>query len=453
MSWHSSRWASSSLALAFVTLAPVWAQLPNLSQNPRDIRNSTVVQVVKRVGPAVVNVSTETVVRNPYADEMPDVFEWFFGQQPRGRQQVQNSLGSGVIVDDEGYVLTNNHVIARASKITVTFSDGRQVAAKVVGADGVSDLAVLKLQGKGPWPAVRMGSSNDLMIGELAIAIGNPFGLQSTVTAGVISAVGRSLDSPEDGDVHYTDFIQTDAAINPGNSGGALINALGELIGVNSAIVAKGQNLGFAIPIDRARAVFQELVRFGRVRPIWTGLRVQELSADDARELGLKLSGGLLVRKVFGGSPASNAAIRVDDVITEVNGVKVRSLADFETGLAKTAVGGIATLRVLREGNESSRSLTLQAFPRERAQTFAWDSLGISVSTNRNLAIIDKVKRESYLGRRGLQPGWALLEFNGKELASANDFYDAVADAVDRRSVSMVIGNNREQYRITVPVK
>lgn len=428
-----------------------------IAQNPKDVRTTPVVQVVKKVGPAIVNVSTETIVENPYGGDFIDPFEFFFGgaRRPSGRQMVPNSLGSGVIVDSDGYVLTNQHVVSRASKITLTLNDGRQVPAKLVGSDTVSDIAVLKLQGAGPWPAVAMGSSDDLMIGEPAIAIGNPFGLQNTVTAGVISAVGRSLDSPDDGEIHYTDFVQTDAAINPGNSGGALLNALGELVGINSAINPKAQNIGFAIPIDRARAVYREILRFGRVRATWTGLRARELNEALAADNDLKISRGLYVTFVAADGPAAQAGIKASDIIVEAAGQKVGSNADLDTAIAKAGSGGSVVLKVIRGQAESLKTLRVVPFPREKAPQFARDSLGMSVVDGRNgAAIIDKVMPGSWWARNRVQGGqFAVLEVNGKEIGSAKDFYDAIPDAADRSAVSMVITDGRRRYNVTVPVR
>lgn len=428
-----------------------------MAQSPKDVRTTAVVQVVKKVGPAIVNVSTETIVENPYGGDFIDPFEFFFGgaRRPSGRQMVPNSLGSGVIVDSDGYVLTNQHVVSRASKITLTLSDGRQMPAKLVGSDTVSDIAVLKLQGAGPWPAAAMGSSDDLMIGEPAIAIGNPFGLQNTVTAGVISAVGRSLDSPDDGEVHYTDFIQTDAAINPGNSGGALLNALGELVGINSAINPKAQNIGFAIPIDRARAVYREILRFGRVRSTWTGLRARELNPELAADNGLKVSRGLYVTFVAADGPAAQAGIKAGDIIVEAGGQKVASVADLDTVIAKTGTGSSLALKVIRGETETVRTLRVVPFPREKAPQFARDSLGMTVvDGRRGGAVIDKITPGSWWARNRVQGGqFAVLEINGKEVNSAKDFYDAIPDAADRAAVSMVITDGQRRYNVTVPVR
>ncbi|UCF66803.1 MAG: trypsin-like peptidase domain-containing protein [Acidobacteriota bacterium] len=346
----------ATLALACSLVGPAQAAVD---------RRDAVVRAVENVGPAVVNISTEIIVRNPYYDGF-DVFEWFFGGAAPRRSRVENSLGSGVIVDPAGFVLTNDHVVAAASRITVTLRDGRQVNAEVVGADSHSDLAVLKLAEPGPWPSVAMGRSDDLMIGETLIAIGNPFGLQNTVTVGVLSASRRTITGPDRERVPFADFLQTDAAINPGNSGGALLNIRGELVGINTQIVARAQNLGFAIPIDRARKVFQEIRRYGQVRPAWTGLVVEEIDSAQAHALGLGEARGLLVRKIFRGSPADEAGIELGDVVEQIGEQRVSSLPEYDTAIARVPFGTAVDVTLARDGRSVVRKLVVAAFPQQR---------------------------------------------------------------------------------------
>ncbi|RMG42953.1 MAG: PDZ domain-containing protein [Acidobacteria bacterium] len=441
---HPFRAAALVLAAAAATCAPAGAQVE---------RRNAVVRAVEKVGPAVVNVSTEVLVRNPYYDWF-DPFDWFFGRGPHapGRTMVQNSLGSGVIVDPEGYVLTNDHVVSAASRITVTLADGRQVEAELVGGDRASDLAVLKLAEPGPWPSVPMGRSDDLMIGETLIAIGNPFGLQNTVTVGVLSAKGRTLTGPDER-TQWADFLQTDAAINPGNSGGALLDIEGRLVGINTQIVAGGQNLGFAIPIDRARKVFEELKRFGKLRPAWTGLVVAELGDAEARALGLRPGdGGLLVRKVYRDSPATEAGIGAGDVILAVGGRAVDSRAEFDTAIAETPYGEALELEIWHEGSKATRRLVVQAFPEERVPEFALRLLGFTVEEGRGGLVVTKVDPESDLGRRGLRPGVVLVSLNGRRMRRLADFNDAVPRLVYSRSASLVLRAGRQLYRVIVPV-
>ena len=418
---------------------------------PRELRHNEIVDAVEKVAPAVVNISTETRVENPFADFV-DPFEWFFGngQRRAPRQRIENSLGSGVIVTADGYVLTNDHVISQASKITVTLRDGRQIEADLVGSDRDSDLAVLKLKDKGPFPFARMGDSDDLMIGETAIAIGNPFGLENTVTVGVLSAVGRSLPGPDRQAVRYADFIQTDAAINPGNSGGALVNILGELIGINAQIVASGQNLGFAIPIARGRKVYEELKSFGRVRPLWTGM---VLGAADEAEMASP-NGGVVVWRVFGDSPAAGAGIQAADVLVELNGQKVGSVSEFDTALARIGIGGSATVKLRRDEQPLSRTFRPTAFTRDLGVRVAQLVLGFSVVDGRNGGVVvDQVRSDSEAGQRSLAKGMAVLQINGRPVEKSGDFYDEMPASLYRRAVNLVIATRSGRYRLTLPTR
>ena len=416
-------------------------------------RRTPVVDAVERVSPAVVNISTEVIVRNPYA-QAPDIFDWFFGGRRQRRQYyVENSLGSGVIVDSRGYVLTNNHVIAAASRITITFVDGKQVEADLVGSDQATDLAVLKLQGEGPWPAVEMGTSSDLMVGETAIAIGNPFGLQSSVTTGVISATGRMLPGPDEDAIPFADFIQTDAAINPGNSGGALLNIRGELIGINTQIVAKGQNLGFAIPIDRARKVLRELRDYGYLRPAWTGLVVEDLDPQQAEYLELDSHEGVLVVKIYRDSPATEARFHLGDVIIAVGSRKISNIADWDTAIAQVEYGKRVNVRLVRKGEEVVYPLRVEAFPAERAEEFAWSVLGFTVKDRRGLVVIDAVRDNSKAAEIGLVPGLAIRSLGGHKVRNAKQFYEIVPQMLYRRSADLVIAARRGLYRIPIPIR
>ncbi len=437
-----------TVILAFGLATPATAQLANLN------RRDAVVQAVEKVSPAVVNISTEVLVRNPYASS-PDIFEWFFGgarRQPR-ETYVENSLGSGVIVNERGYVLTNDHVVSAASRITITFQDGRQVEAKLLGSDEASDLAVLMLQEKGPWPAAKMGSSSDLMIGETVIAIGNPFGLQSTVTVGVVSATGRTVAGPDRTALPFADFIQTDAAINPGNSGGALLNILGELIGVNAQIVAKGQNLGFAIPIDRAKKVVDELVTYGHLRPPWTGLVAENLDAQQAAYYGIDQAAGALIVKVYADSPGEEAGVLAGDIVTQVGSHRVKNLFDFVTAIAEVRYGQRVNLRLLREKEELVRPIRVEAFPKRRAKEFAWNLLGFTVAQRGQYVIINRIRSGSRAEAKGFVPGLQLRRINGKIVRSEDDFYEGIPQAMLRRSVNLLIATRRGLYPVTLPVR
>lgn len=418
-------------------------------------RRDAVVRAVEAVSPAVVNISTEKLVQNPYYGR-DDFWSWFQGMRPRRqREYVENSLGSGVLVDPDGLVLTNEHVVGAADRIFVTLADGRQVEADIVGSDRASDLAVLRLKEKGPWPAVRMGRSDDLMIGETVIAIGNPFGLQSTVTLGVVSALGRTLQSdPENGDA-YADFVQTDAAINPGNSGGALLNVLGELVGINTQIVARGQNLGFAIPIDRARKVLDELVHYGRVRPMWTGMIVEELDAGLARDMDMPDVKGVIVVQRFSESPAESADVRAGDIVLEIDGQKVTTIAEYETVLARAGRGNTVRAKIRRGAETLERRVRVETFPADRAPRMAWEVLGLRVVQGRETVLIDEVRPDSTLARRarGSLRGLAIVSIDGKQIETVEQFHDAIPTTIYRRTANLVISDGRRYYRVGIPIR
>jgi len=288
----------------------------------RDERRTPVVAAVERVGTSVVNISAEHVVQ-----QRRSPLDVFFGYNARPRASRSESLGSGVVIGS-GIVVTNDHVISGASRIWVTTSDGRELEAKLEGADADNDLAVLSVDPKGLKPAA-LGTSSDLMIGETVIAIGNPFGLSNTVTTGIVSAVHRTVQG-ESGR-NYSDFLQTDAAINPGNSGGALVNVLGELIGINTAIVGGANTIGFAIPIDRVRRVADDLLNYKEVKAAWIGVRGATALPENARPSAR--GHGLRVRSVWPGSPAAKAGLQPGDLVVGFDGRPVeRSLEDLRAG-------------------------------------------------------------------------------------------------------------------------
>jgi serine protease DegS len=274
---------------------------------------------VSRAMPAVVNVQTAKVITRRIHPLLDDpVFRQFFGNQFSGtRKEIKTSLGSGVIVSPQGYILTNNHVISGADEIQVVLADGRSARAAVVGVDADTDLAILRIS-LDNLPSIVIGDSNSLRVGDIAMAIGNPFGVGQTVTQGIISAKGRD----HLGINTYEDFIQTDAAINPGNSGGALINARGELIGINSAIFSRSggsQGIGFAIPVSMAKGVMKQIIEHGHVVRGWLGIEAEDLTADLARSLNIKNTGGVLISGVLRGGPADNAGIEPGDVVLDIN--------------------------------------------------------------------------------------------------------------------------------------
>ncbi len=319
------------LLLACLLAAP--ASALQAAPRPDSLRCTPVVRAVQQAAPAVVNITSTSVIEGGPQRLSP--LEQFFGPgvmpfggmhlQPRRQKRV--SLGSGVIVDSaRGYVLTNAHVISGGGEVMVHLLDGRQFPARVTGADPDFDIAVLEIEGPHNLPAVRMADSADLVPGETVIAIGNPFGFNHTVTTGVVSALGRSLRSERG---LLTDLIQTDAAINPGNSGGPLLDLEGRLIGINTAVHARGEGIGFAIPVNKARRVMDSLVDHGRVSPLWLGLHAENLDQRMAQALGLREARGVLVALVYPGTPAEKAGLEAGDVIVRINGTQLNDRNDY----------------------------------------------------------------------------------------------------------------------------
>jgi serine protease Do len=327
-------------------------------------RRTAITQAVERVAPAVVTVQTESVERVP-----TDPFEYFFGG--RGGERTQAGIGSGFLTRADGVIITNAHVVAGATRISVALRDGTTFPAKLVGADELNDIAVLKIEATG-LPVAPLGASGDLLVGEWAIAIGNPFGFllgntEPSVTTGVISAVGRNLIGRAEGGGAYLDMIQTDASINPGNSGGPLVNALGEVIGVNSSIYSPSGGsigLGFAIPINRARRIADDLLAHGTVRRPWIGIKLQLPRGGDPRAL---LQAGATVATVVPNSPAARAGIAPGDQILSAGGRGIRNPFDWEALLLELRVGEAVPMVVRRGGQERTVDVTIADLPEVNA--------------------------------------------------------------------------------------
>ena len=355
----------------------VVAAVPDTTPLPADLhqsRRTAIVEAAQRVGPAVVTLSVEQT-RMVQTSPIPfgsEFFEPFFRDMiPQYRyKEVIPSMGSGFIVSRDGYVLTNAHVIQGASKITVILPDGRTFQARVIGVHPQYDLAVVKVDGK-DLPVAPLGTSRDLMVGEWAIAIGNPFGYllndtQPTVTAGVVSTTHRDIKSQSETGAIYKNMIQTDAAINPGNSGGPLVNARGDVIGVNTFIFTKSggsEGIGFAIPIDAAKRIVDEVVRYGRVRNVWIGVRTWDLTPYLAERLGTTNRQGLYVASLERGSPADKAGVRVGDIIRKVNGTPVRDSDEAYRAIFGANVGDTITLTLERDGKDLTIRLLLEEAP------------------------------------------------------------------------------------------
>jgi len=410
-------------------------------------RRTPIVTVAHDVGPAVVNIQTESTIRRREIDPFFDPFGVFGG---RDRSYTSQSLGSGFVWSSEGIVVTNNHVVEGASRITVNFNDGTQLPAKLIGVDPDSDVAVLRVDAKNLL-ASPIGTSSDLQIGETVIAVGNPFGLSGTVTTGVVSALGRSVPSKEAGRT-FTDFIQTDASINPGNSGGPLLNIEGRVIGINTMIYANAQGIGFAIPVDRARKVIQDILRYGQVHSAWIGAVTATITPEEARRTGLPTSRGALVARVISGSPAQAAGLKAGDIITAVAGRAVDSREAFSTLTATVAAGQPLPLTVDRGGNTQSISVRPSEAPGDLGLRILREIAGLRVIDQNRTVVIDEVARGSRSENIGLAQGDVIVGVNGTEVASVKDLNQALTQSAERSSIVLQVARGRYIYSLTFPM-
>ncbi len=402
--------------------------------------------LVEKLKPSVVNISTTNTIRggglfprsqkSPYGSKNPleEFFEQFFKNQPDVKRR---GLGSGFVISEDGYIVTNNHVIHRADDIDVVLEDGSEYEAKVVGKDAKTDLAVLKIEPDHKLQTVKFGNSDNLRIGDWVIAIGNPFGFGYTVTSGIVSAKGRTL-----GLGAYDDFIQTDASLNPGNSGGPLFNLQGEVVGVNTAIIARGQGIGFAIPIDLAEYVIDQIKDGGKVVRGWLGVLVQPLTEDIAQSLNLDVEQGALVSDVTEDSPAAKAGIKRGDVIVKFNGEKISDINDLTRLVAVSPPGTEVSMNMVAGGEEKDIKVKLGEYPdsgsAEAEEEKVEEDLGIAVqeitpqiSRRFNLdrtdgVIIVNVERGTVAEESGLRPGDIVLEINKKPIKTLGDYTQAL---------------------------
>ena len=409
-------------------------------------RRTPIVVVAHNVLPSVVNIQTEATIRRRSTDPFLDPWGYFGG----GREQTAQSLGSGFIWSNDGIIVTNNHVVEGASRITVNLNDGTQIAARVLGVDPDSDLAVLRVDGKN-FTAAPIGTSSDLMIGESVVAVGNPFGLSGTVTTGVVSALGRSVPSETQGRT-YTDFIQTDASINPGNSGGPLLNIEGKIIGINVAIYAQAQGIGFAIPVDRAKKVIQDLLRYGEVHSAWIGAVTATLTPEEAKRRGHDTARGALVVRVFSGSPADRAGIQPGDTITAVAGRSVDSREAFGTYTSTLASGQSVALNVNRDGSPRAVQLRLADPPADLGLRMLREVAGLSVADERRSVVIDDVARGTRAAEIGLQAGDVIVAINGAEVNSTLEANTQLMRGADRSSIVLSVARGRYVYSLTFPM-
>jgi serine protease Do len=420
-------------------LAASSGSLPLAAVGDREERRTPIVAAVEKIGPSVVNISAEHVVqqrRNPL-----DVF--FGGGDGRPRTSRSESLGSGVVIAP-GVVVTNDHVISGASRVWVTTSDGRELEARLEGADADNDLAVLSVEPKGLKPAA-LGTTADLMIGETVIAIGNPFGLSNTVTTGIVSAVHRTVRG-ESGR-NYSDFLQTDAAINPGNSGGALVNVLGELIGINTAIVGGANTIGFAIPIDRVRRVADDLLNYREVKKVWLGVRGTTVTAANGRPSAR--SQGLRVRSVWPGSPAARAGLAPGDVVVSLDGRPVESREDFDTALASLGPGKVLSVGYRRDGVEMTARVTTERTPEDLGLDVLRREIGLVFKETRGGLMVASVLGRSPAAVKGLERGDVVLAVNNVKVRTLDDVSRAVENGYSRSSLVLSVLRESYVYNLT----
>ena len=420
---------------------------PVIPQTVSAARRTPIVVVAHNVLPSVVNIQTEATIKQRPSDQFWDPFGFFGGRE---RSYTSQSLGSGFIWSSDGIIVTNNHVVEGASRITVNFQDGTQLSAKLVGVDPDSDVAVLRVDAKN-LVAAPIGISSDLMIGESVVAVGNPFGLSGTVTTGVVSALGRSVPS-QDQSRTFTDFIQTDASINPGNSGGPLLNIEGKVIGINVAIYQNAQGIGFAIPVDRAKKVIQDLLRYGAVHSAWIGAVTATLTPEEAKRLDQKTQRGAIIVRVFSGSPAEQSGLRAGDVITAIGGKAVDSREAFSTYTATLASGQPVDLTISRNGSSRTVSLRPQDPPGSLGLRILEQVAGLRVADESRAVVVDQVVNGSKAAEIGLQPGDIIVGINGTEVGSSRDLNSELIRGADRSSIVLSVQRGRYIYNLTFPM-
>ncbi len=394
-------------------------------------RRTPVVEVVEKVGPAIVNISTEQLIKNPQPSDLEDFFNDFFESYRPPVILKTHSLGSGVLVDREGFIITNQHVIQRASKITVILANKNKYEAQVLASDEKNDLALLKIHSRDLLPYAKMGISSDIMIGESVVTLGNPFGLQNTVTTGVISATERSIGMK--GEVHFHDFLQTDAPINPGNSGGALLNINGELIGINVAIFSKGQGLGFAIPINRIRRMLGILLDPIKLKKQWLGMELTERETETT-------TWAVRVTKVFDNLVAERAGIKQGDIIKKIDGSPVECLFDFHKKIYLKDVGDMVSIEVLSSQRTKTFNIKIASAQPDKVQdNIFWDQVGILPLQIQGGLMVRRVREGSSAERIGIASGDIIVSMEGFPIRTLEEFLYVLNTKGKKEALNIVI--------------
>lgn len=417
--------------------------------------------IVKSENPKVVHIGISSIVENPNILRDP-LFKQFFKDLPQ--KQRQSALGSGFIVSSDGFIVTNHHVIANADKIEVTLLDGSIYKAEVVGKDKLSELALLKIEAKN-LPYVKWGDSDKMEIGDWVLAIGNPLGFDNTVTTGIISGLGRSVFA----NTAYGQFLQTDAAINFGNSGGPLFNMDSEVIGINTAIVAGGQNIGFAIPSNLAKKVIEQLKKYGHVERGWFGVGIQDVSHELAESFGLpKGMKGVVLTSIGKDSPAEKAGLQQGDVIVKLNGEKLERVNDLQQKVAESTPGSKVKIEVFRQGRFLKKTVTVGKRPQTASVSgdptdikYGMRLVEISPNNKPNPNIkedhgllVYEIDQTGVAWEKGIRQGDVIIEANNNKLSKVEDFYKILEEAEKTaRPVYLLINRNGREMFIAVPVK
>ena len=428
--------------------------------------------LAEKLSPSVVNIKVVKVEKagfNRPEMEIPDgpmgdLFKRFFQEMPQAPESRRTQgAGSGVVIGKEGYILTNNHVVEGAKEVTVTFANQKEYKAQVVGRDPKTDLAVLKVKSKESFPAVTMGDSDQLKVGDWVVAIGNPFGLNNTVTSGIVSAKGRVIGAGP-----YDDFIQTDASINPGNSGGPLINMQGELVGINTAILPNGQGIGFAIPVNTAKPLVPQLISTGAVTRSYLGVNIQSITPELAKALNLRDRKGALVADVVSGGPADKGGIKRGDVIIAYNGKVVEDSHHLPALVAATPVNQEATVTILRNGQEQKLSMKVEELPGDKTVSEKpvhpaagkWGlqlrDVNPQVAQRFHLkeekgAVVAGIEPGSRAAEAGLQPGDLILEVNRQPVGSVKDVLENINRSKDKDHLLLLV--QRDNGKLFVPLE